>query len=128
MTNFKLGRWLLVALAIVGLAFAAPAVSAHGNGTAADNVPTADNVPPSDASADDWTVWMEAQMTEHTGPGGVEWMESITGVAADEMGQYMTGADHNRGMGGHSGTDGHNGAYGHSETDGHNGAYGQGAC
>ncbi|WP_436925024.1 hypothetical protein [Halosimplex amylolyticum] len=31
MTNRQLGRWLLVGLAIVGLAIAAPAVSAHGD-------------------------------------------------------------------------------------------------
>ena len=81
MTNFKLGRWLLVALAIVGLAFAAPAVSAHDNATTADDAPT-DN-----ATADEWATWMEAQMTEHMGPGSVEWMESHMGVTVDEMAQ-----------------------------------------
>ncbi len=37
MTNVRLGRWPLVALAIVGLAFAAPVVSAHGTDTTAED-------------------------------------------------------------------------------------------
>jgi hypothetical protein len=92
MTNFKLGGWLLVALAIVGLAFAAPVVSAHGTDTTADDTPT-DN-----ATADDWAAWMEAQMTEHMGPGSVEWMESHMGVTVDEMAQDMADDDYNGGM------------------------------
>jgi len=92
MTNFKLGGWLLVALAIIGLAFAAPVVSAHGTDTTADDAPT-DN-----ATADDWAVWMEAQMTEHMGPGSVEWMESHMGVTVDEMAQDMADDDYNGGM------------------------------
>lgn len=79
MTNFTLGRWLVVALAIVGLAFVAPVVSAHGNETTADDAPT------SDETADDWAAWMKAQMTEHMGPDSVEWMESHMGVTVDEM-------------------------------------------
>lgn len=89
MTTFTRGRWLLVALAVVGLALAAPAVSAHGNDTTADDTPT-DN-----ATADDWATWMEAQMTEHMGPGSVEWMESHTGVTVNEMGREA--ADQHRG-------------------------------
>jgi hypothetical protein len=92
MTNFKLGRWLLVALAIVGLAFAAPVVSAHGNDTTADDAPT-DN-----ATTDDWAAWMEAQMTEHMGPGSVEWMESHMGVTVGEMAQDIADDDYNGGM------------------------------
>ncbi len=92
MTEIKLGRWLLVALAIVGLAFAAPVVSAHGNDTTADDAHT-DN-----ATADDWATWMEAQMTEHMGPGSVEWMESHMGVTVDEMGQAMADGEHRGGM------------------------------
>ncbi|MDS0223267.1 hypothetical protein NDI54_18145 [Haloarcula sp. S1AR25-5A] len=92
MTNFKLGGWLLVALAIVGLAFAAPVVSAHGTDTTTDGAPT-DN-----ATADDWAAWMEAQMTEHMGPGSVEWMESHMGVTVDEMAQDMADDDYNGGM------------------------------
>ncbi|WP_435345777.1 hypothetical protein [Haloarchaeobius sp. HRN-SO-5] len=126
MTNFKLGRWLLVALAIVGLAFAAPVVSAHGTDTAADDAPT-DNATADDwaawmataddwaawmATADDWAAWMEAQMTEHMGPGSVEWMESHMGVTVDEMAQDMAGEEY------------HNGA----NDDYNGGMYGQGHC
>ncbi|WP_137285878.1 hypothetical protein [Halorussus salinisoli] len=88
MTNFKFGRWLLVALAIVGLAFAAPVVSAHGNET------TGDDAPPYDGTADDWAGWMEAQMTEHMGPSAVEWMESHMDVTVDEMAQDMADDDY----------------------------------
>lgn len=92
MTNFKLGRWLLVALAIVGLAFAAPVVSAH------DIETTADDAPPYNGTAADWAAWMEAHMTEHMGPGSVEWMESHMGVTIDEMAQDMADDDYNGGM------------------------------
>ncbi len=92
MTNFKLGRRLIVALALVGLVFASPVVSAHGTDTTADDAPT-DN-----ATADDWAAWMEAQMTEHMGPGSVEWMETHMGVTVDEMGQDMADNDYNGGM------------------------------
>jgi hypothetical protein len=93
MTNFKLGGWLLVALAIVGLAFAAPVVSAHGTDTTA-----ADDAPTDNATADEWAAWMEVQMTEHMGPGSVEWMESHMGVTVDEMAQDMADDDYNGGM------------------------------
>ena len=83
-----IGRWLLVVLAIVGLAFAAPLVSAHGNDTAADDAP------PYDGTAAEWAAWMEAQMTEHMGPGSVEWMESHMGVTVDEMAQDMADGDY----------------------------------
>ena len=92
MTNVKLGRWLFVALAIVGLAFAAPAVSVHGNETTADDAPSADG------TDDDWATWMEAQMTEHMGPDNVEWMESHMGVTVDEMARDMAGDDYKGGM------------------------------
>lgn len=92
MTEIKFGRWLLVAFAIVGLAVAAPVVSAHGNDTTADDAPT-DN-----ATADDWATWMEVQMTEHMGPGSVEWMESHMGVTVDEMGKDMADGEHRGGM------------------------------
>ncbi|WP_436926693.1 hypothetical protein [Halosimplex amylolyticum] len=106
MTTFKLGRWLLVALAIVGLAFATPVVSAHGNDT------TADDAPANNATADDWATWMEAQMTEHMGPGAVEWMESHMGVTVDEMAQDMADEEyHDR-----------------ADDEYHGGMYGQGHC
>ncbi|EMA58416.1 hypothetical protein [Halorubrum lipolyticum] len=138
MTTLTLGRWLLVAFAIVGLALAVPMVSAHGNATA-DDAPIADDVPPSDATADDWAVWMEAQMTEHMGPDGVEWMESHAGATVDEMardmaddgnsGMYGHGGTHERGgTYGHDGTYERGGTYGHDGTYGHGGAYGQGHC
>ncbi|WP_254534889.1 hypothetical protein [Halomarina litorea] len=92
MTNFTIGRWLLVALATIGLAFAAPVVSAHGNETSADDAP------PYDGTADDWAAWMEDHMTEHMGPGAVEWMESHMGVTVDEMAQDMADDDYNGGM------------------------------
>ena len=102
MTNFTLGRWLLVAVAVVGLAFAAPVVSAHSTDTTADDTPT-DN-----ATADQWAIWMEAQMTEHMGPGSIEWMESQMGVTVEGMAQGQGMADE----GNHNGTDDrhHNGA------------------
>ncbi|EMA61374.1 hypothetical protein [Halorubrum lipolyticum] len=125
MTNFKLGGWLLVALALAGLAFAAPAVSAHGNVTSGDSVSAADGVPPSDATADDWAVWMEAQMTEHMGPDGVEWMESNAGVTVDEMARNMADDDDRSGTRGQSSTYGHGEGYGQSGTYGHGGGYGQ---
>jgi len=87
MTNFELGRWLLVALAMLGLALAAPVVSAHGNDT------TADDAPPYDETADDWAAWMAEHMTDHMGSGAVEWMESHVGVTADETGQNVADGD-----------------------------------
>ncbi|MBX0297685.1 hypothetical protein [Haloarcula nitratireducens] len=92
MTNYTIGRWLLVALAIVGLALAPGLVSAHGNET------TADDAPPYDGNADDWAAWMDGHMTDHMGPGSVEWMESHMGVTVDEMAQDMAKDDHDRGM------------------------------
>jgi hypothetical protein len=92
MTNFRIGRWLLVVLAIVGLAFTAPLVSAHGTDTAADDAP------PYDGTADDRAAWMEAHMTEHMGPGSVEWMESHIGVTVDEMAQDMADEEYHDGV------------------------------
>ena len=102
MTTFTLGRWLLVALALIGLALAVPAVSAHGNDTIADDHPE-------DGTAEDWAAWMEGHMTDHMGPGSVEWMEDHMGVTVDEMAEDMADGDHP-------------GAYGQG------GMYGQGHC
>jgi hypothetical protein len=88
MTAIRIGRWLLVVLAIVGLAFTASVVSAHGDD------PTADDAPPYNGTADDWAAWMEAHMTEHMGPGSVEWMESHMGVTVDEMARDMADGDY----------------------------------
>jgi hypothetical protein len=41
---------------------------------------------------------MEGQMTEHMGPGSVEWMESHMGVTVDEMAQDMADDGYNGGM------------------------------
>jgi len=96
MTNFTIGRWLLVALAIVGLAFAAPVVSAHDNETTA----TADGAPPYDGDTAEWAGWMESHMTDHAGPGAVEWMESHMGVTVDEMAEDMADGGQMAGYGG----------------------------
>ncbi|GGC66141.1 hypothetical protein [Haloferax sulfurifontis] len=111
MTNFELGRWLLAALAIVGLAVAAPVVSAHGD------EPATDDAAPPDGTAAEWAAWMESQMAEHMGPESVEWMESHTGVTVDGMARYMAD-NHDGGRYGQGG-----GMYGQS-----GGTYGQGHC
>lgn len=94
MTDRNIGIWLLVMLAIVGLAFAAPMVSAHGNET------TADDVPPYNGTPTERATWMESHMTEHMGSDSVEWMESHMGVTVNEMGQDRadSGYDHGHGM------------------------------
>lgn len=115
MTNVKLSRWLFVAIAIVGLAVALPVVSAHGNETTADDAPT------TNATADEWATWMGAEMTEHMGPGAVEWMESHMGLTVDEMAQDMADDhdgtferdDHTNGTVGHDDYDGRMGRQGH---------------
>jgi hypothetical protein len=96
MTTFTLGRWLLVALALVGLALAVPAVGAHGNDTIADDHPD-------DGTAADWATWMEGHMTDHMGPGSVEWMESHVGVTVDEMADDVADDDYNHGWYGQGG-------------------------
>ncbi|WP_336134706.1 hypothetical protein [Natronomonas amylolytica] len=99
MTNRKLGGWLLVALAIVGLAFAAPVVSAHGDEPTQGNETVAGEMAESDTAG--WAAWMEGRMTDHMGPGAVEEMESHTGMTVDEMAQEMADDNHpHRGMNG----------------------------
>jgi len=110
-----------VALALVGLAFAAPAVGAHGTDATADGAPT------DDATADNWAARMAAQMTEDTRPGSVEWMAPHTGVTVDEMGHDMADGHHGGANDGHhAGADGGH----HAGADGghHGGMYGQGHC
>jgi Ni/Co efflux regulator RcnB len=107
MTNSKLSRWLLVAVAIVALAIALPVVSAHGNETTADEAPT------NNATADEWATWMEGHMTEHMGSGSVEWMESHMGVTVDEMAQDMADNDYDNGTYGHNNYDDGMGGQGH---------------
>ena len=88
MTTYTVGRWLLVGIAILGLALLAPVVSAHGTG------PTADEAPSYNATAEGWATWMEAQMTDHMGPDSVEWMEAHMGVPVDEMSRLMADGDY----------------------------------
>ena len=90
MTDSRTGRWLLVALAIVGLAFTASVVSAHGDDPTGEDAPY-------DGTAAEWAAWMEAHTTDHMGPGAVEWMESHMGVTLDEMAQDMADGDDDHG-------------------------------
>ena len=92
MTDRNIARWLLVALAIVGLAFAVPAVSAHGDAPVRENETAADGTPV-DGEAAAWATWMEAHMTDHMGPNAVTQMETYTGVTVDEMARDMTDDD-----------------------------------
>jgi hypothetical protein len=111
MTTYKLGRWVLVVLAVVGLAVAAPVVGAHGNDASVDGAP------PYGGTAADWTAWMEGHVTDHTGPGAVEWMESHMGVTVDEMARDTAEGDY-----ADHGPHGHGGMYGQDS----GGMYGQG--
>jgi hypothetical protein len=119
MTNFTIGRWLLVALAIVGLALAPGLGSAHGNDT------TADDAHPYDETADDWPTWMEDHVTDHMGPGAVEWMEDHMGVTVGEMAQDH---DNHQGTNGQDHAGDYHGPYGQGQTDDHRGTHGQGHC
>ena len=93
MTNRNLGRWLLAALALVGLGFAAPVVSAHGDEPAQGNETTAEWMPATGEPADR-AAWMTGHMTDHMGPDAVDEMESHMGVTVDEMASNMAGDDH----------------------------------
>ena len=115
MTTTNIGRWLLVTLALVGLALVTPLVSAHGPDAAADDAV------PYDGTADDWATWMEAQMNDHMGPGSVEWMESHMGRTVEEIGQDM--ADDGRTTG-YGGMDGRMTGYGGMNGNGNVGGYG----
>lgn len=96
MTHRTLGLSLLVAFAIVGLAFAAPAVSAHGDGPTPGNQTAADERP-ADTDTADRTAWMAAHVTEHMGPDAIEAMESHMGVSVGEMTRGMATDDHGSG-------------------------------
>lgn len=96
MTNFTDGRWLLVVLALLGLALVAPVVTAHGTGTTTDGAHAYDRT---GTGPTDWNAWMASHMTDHAGPGGVEWMESHMGATVDEMGAHVSdGNVHGPGM------------------------------
>ena len=94
MTNRNLGRWLLVALAIVGLAFAAPGVSAHGDEPTQGTETAADGMPV-DGDAEAWAAWMEGHMIDHMGPDAGNQMSAHTGEAVGEMPQGMADDNHN---------------------------------
>lgn len=88
MTTNNLGRWLLVALAIIGLAFAAPVVSAHGEEPADGNETAVDDGQPT-GTVSEWATWMEGHMTDGMGQGTIEEMESRMGVSIEEMEAHM---------------------------------------
>lgn len=93
MTNRNLGRWVLVTLAIVGLAFAAPVVGAHGDEPTPGNETDADGMP-ADGDVADWAAWMDGHMTDHMGSNVVGEMESHMGVTVDEMARDVADGDH----------------------------------
>jgi hypothetical protein len=65
MTDRNIARWLLVALAIVGLAFAVPAVSAHGDAPVQENETATDGMPV-DGETAERTTWTDGHMTGQT--------------------------------------------------------------
>ncbi|WP_340100977.1 hypothetical protein [Salinibaculum salinum] len=94
--NSTLGRWLLVTLALVGLALAVPAVAAHGDGPTQANETTQTNTTmtaetPAVNTTADWPTWMEDHMATHMGPAATEWMESHMGVNRDDSAQAAAG-------------------------------------
>lgn len=93
--NSTLGRWLLVTLALVGLALAVPA-GAHGDGpvqaneTAQTNTTVAAETPAVNDTAD-WPALLDDHMVTHMGPAATEWMESHMGVSLDDSTQESGG-------------------------------------
>lgn len=85
-------RWLLVAIAILGLAIAAPAVSAHGGDEpTTDETDRATTGPSLDGSTP-WNPWMYAQMVEHMGADAADRMTAWMGPnAADGNGPMFRG-------------------------------------
>jgi hypothetical protein len=93
MTNRTLGRWLLVALTIIGLAIGAPLVSAHGDEPTQGNEAAADEMP-ADGDAADWAAWMDGHMTDHMEPSTVDEMEAHMGETVGDMAQDMADGNH----------------------------------
>ena len=94
--NSTLGRWLLVTLALVGLALAVPAVAAHGDGPTQANETTQTNTTVTAETqavnnTANWSTWMADHMTAHMGPAATEWMESHMGVSLDGSAQDVAG-------------------------------------
>lgn len=123
MTTTETRRWLLVAVAIVGLALAATAVGAHETGTTtdhADDGATADH--PHNWTHEEWGDRMENHMTEHAGPGSVAWTEEHAGVAVEGTAPHVgdgTHIGHGTGHWNHDHADEH-GVH-HSDSDGDHG-------
>ena len=122
MTTLDSGRWLLVAIAIVGLALGATAVSAHGTDATTEHPYNGTEAPPYNGTAAEWEVWMENHMSEHMGSGSVAWMEAHMGVTVEEMAQHMAEANYT-GHGGEYLHHNHSGGYG-THDFGHGGGYG----
>lgn len=103
MTTLTTKRWLFVALAIVGLALAATAVSAHGTAT------TTDDPHPYNGTAEEWESWMERHMSEHMGLGAIQWMDGHMGVTIEETAPGVADGDseHITGYGMHGDADVH---------------------
>ncbi|MFD1641617.1 hypothetical protein [Halohasta litorea] len=93
------GRWLLVTLAILGVALAVPVVSAHGGDPVGINETVDADQPVVDRT--DRIAWMDTHMGTdtvdargwHMGPP-VEEMATHMGLTVDDMGQYMGIDDH----------------------------------
>lgn len=86
MPDHTLGRWLLVVLAIIGLAVAMPPVSAHGD------APTPTETAAEERPADNETVDVHA--AHHAGTETVEWMDAHMGALADEMVPHASDRGH----------------------------------
>lgn len=104
------GRVLLVIVALLGVALLTSVASAHWPGAEPADAP------PANASAEEWSAWMEAHLTDEQ----VAWMEAHSGLTVEEMAQHMAdedGWDHHGPAG-----DGVHGPYG----GGFHGPYGYG--
>lgn len=88
MTKFTIAGWLLVAIAVVGLALAIPAVSAHGPGPLAGDA-SADN-----ETATDGPGWMGPNAGEHMSPASLEWMAQHMGMTVEELTRHMADGEH----------------------------------
>ncbi|UTF52054.1 hypothetical protein [Natronosalvus rutilus] len=96
MISTTLGRWLLVAIAVVGLAVAVPLVGAHGNDTAGNDTAT-------ETDGADWIAWMIGHVNgdgDHAGSHGAGMhetgthgtgMDSHASGSIDDMNQHMAG-------------------------------------
>lgn len=122
MTNFTIAGWLLVAIAVVGLALAIPAVSAHGPGPLAGDA-SADN-----DAATDRPGWMGPNAGDHMGPASMEWMAQHMGMTVEELTRLMADGGHVGDHGQHQHQNHqHEGQHQHHQHEGqHGGMSGQG--